>query len=251
MNIVHGAGRRLPSKCRIRLRERVTRTKFRYPKLVHWKDTVRSDWNEDLFFAYPDPSLVDNKPPSYEKLHAFYIGNKKEQWDILKEYFKCPEIGKAPYVVRPLRHEGGEGFEVVDTLPPPEKARTHYWRSLWERSCEYRVFFVRGHKVLTLLKRVPEGTPQNIPWNVGVSSFVTVHDDEHDRLRHSKFYEKAEAFFQALPFQFICVDVLYKQHKHRVVEINFSPNVSIDENIVRLAHACTQHKFPHANPGSI
>lgn len=237
MQIIHGLGKRLPRLCRRLLKTRVAR-RLVFPALVHWKTlSARCDWNLDLFFAYPPASQVTNAPASYEKLYQFYIGNKRDQWHVLREYFKCPEIDGPPYVVRPLRHERGERFEISETLPPDSRATTHYWRSLWERSCEYRVYFIRGRKTLVLLKRVPDGTSQRLPWNVGLSSFVTVHDEANDRLRHSKFYEKAQAFLTDYPFQFLCVDVLYSKHKHRVVEVNFSPNVSIPENLDLLARA--------------
>lgn len=99
------------------------------------------------------------------------------------------------------------------------------------------MFFVYGKKNITLLKRVAPDTRQDIPWNAGVSSFVTVHDPEHDRLRHSKFYECAAAFFKDYPFHLCAVDVLYKQNKHRVVEVNFSPGVLIEDNLLTLSRA--------------
>jgi hypothetical protein len=200
-----------------------------------WKVEKPIDWLTDIILAYPP--RIQNTPVPCEKLHKFFVANKRDQWHILREYFRCPEIKNPPYVVRPLRHEGGEGFEISQTLPDEARAKTHYWRSLWERSCEYRVFFVYGKPILVLLKCVPDGTPQNIAWNAGVSRFVTVHDHENDRLRHSKFYECAEKFFADYPFHLCAVDVLYKKHKHRVVEVNFSPGVSIPDNIVTLAKA--------------
>lgn len=244
MKLVHGLGRRLPKICRRLLRQRVLGNWVR-PPLVHWKSSASFDWNQDLFLAYPQPSTVQNKPAQYDALHQFYISNKRDQWHKLKEYFRCPEIDAPPYVVRPLRHERGEGFEISETLPPESRASTHYWRSLWERSCEYRVFFVRGEKVLVLLKRVPDGTSQRVPWNVGISSFVTVHDSENDRLRHSKFYEKAQAFFKDFPFHFLCVDVLYRKQRHRVVEVNFSPNISIQPNLDELAKKLVEPYLAH------
>lgn len=199
-----------------------------------WKGKP-GDWAKDIFLAYPP--AVQNAPSTYAKLHSFFTANKRDQWHVLREYFRCPEIKNPPYVVRPLRHEGGQGFEITNTLPDESRSRTHYWRSLWERSCEYRVFFAYGKPVLVLLKRVPDGTRQDIAWNAGVSSFVTVHDREHDRLRHSKFYQCAEKFFADYPFHLVAVDVLYKQQKHRVVEVNFSPGVTIPENLTLLAKA--------------
>lgn len=238
--IIHGSRSRLA---------RYLRGKTWMPRRLYRDPTTSLfDWNTDIFLSYPEPSHVHNRPEHYDKMHEFFIANKRDQWMVLKEFFKCPEIKDPPYVVRPLRHEGGVDFEITDTLPPEDKARTHYWRSLWERSCEYRVIFVYGKPVLTLLKRVPENTPQNIPWNAGVSSFVTVHDGDNDRLRHSKFYECAEKFFAAYPFHLVAVDVLYRKQRHRVVEVNFSPGVLIPDNLNLLLNQLIAGPTPHAVP---
>lgn len=238
MRIIHGSGRRMARMCRRLIRLSLPfreRARTADPGLAHWERVSTADWTRDIFLSYPTPSAVVNAPTQYQAIHDFYHSNKKVQREKLAEHFLVPQIGKPPYVVRPLRHERGEGFEVVTTLPAKTKETTHYWSSLWHRSSEYRVFFVRGEKVLTLLKRVPEGTRQDIPWSHGVSSFVTVHDETHDRLRHTKFYEKAAQFLAAYPFQFLCVDVLYHACSHRVVEVNFSPNITISENLNTLA----------------
>ncbi len=231
--IIHGSRPRLAK--RLRLLSKFPRVSYRDPR-------AKFDWNTDIFLSYPPPEQVENAPKNYADLHKFYISDKYDQWQTLKEYFRTPEIGEPPYVVRPRRHEGGEGFEVVKTLPDKSRERTHYWRSLWKRDSEYRVIFIRGVKELVLLKRVPEGTSQEIPWNAGVSSFVTVHDPEHDRLRHSLFYQKGAEFFKAYPFHFCAVDVLYREGKHRVVEVNFSPGIMIPENFNKLTFKLLQ---PH------
>ncbi len=223
--VIHGSRTRLARE--LRKKHRFRRRDFKTSP-----DTF--DWNLDTFLAYPDPSKVKNAPAKYAEMRAFFSANKKEQWEVLKKYFMTPEIDKPPYVVRPLRHEGGIGFEIVNELPNESRAATHYWRSLWKRECEYRVIFVKGKKTITLLKRVPAGTAQDIAWNAGVSSFVTVHDHENDRLRHTKFYEKAEAFFKDYPFHLVAIDVLYRDCKHRVVEVNFCPGVLIPENLELL-----------------
>lgn len=240
MHIVHGAGQRMARMCRRIIRcsmpPRVRGT-VHGPDLCGWRGSRSFFWDKDLLLAYPDAACVEGRPSQYQALHDFYHANKKIQRDKLSEYFLVPKVGKPPFVVRPLRHERGEGFEVVQTVPEASKAGTNYWASLWHRTCEYRVFYVRGEKVLTLLKRVPEGTRQDIPWSHGVSSFVTVHESNNDRLRHTKFYEKAKVFLKDYPFHFIAIDVLYHDCAHRVVEVNFSPNITISANLDILARS--------------
>lgn len=251
MRIIHGSSRRLARALRRagpfeRLRSGLKRFTTEF---LRWDENPRYqyDWSSDLFLAYPDQRLVLNAPAQYAAMKEFYNGNKYQQWQKLKEFFRTPEFEDPPYVRRPLRHEGGVGFEIVQDRPAQDHDSRFYWRSLWQRSCEYRVFFVRGQKVLTLLKRVPEGTPQNIAWNHGVSSFVTVTDPENDRLRHSRFYEKATEFFAAYPFHLCAVDVLYRQQRHRVVEVNFSPGVLIPDNLRTLTTALLSNDRRNTN----
>lgn len=255
MKIIHGSSRCLARAVRRagpHLTLRLGKKRFLSP-LFRWDspDLHRADWNTDLFLAYPDAAKCTNTPSNYSDLVSFYRGNKYEQWQVLKEFFQTPKFDQPPFVRRPLRHEGGVGFEIVNQKPAADHDSRYYWRSLWRRDAEYRVFFVRGKKVLTLLKRVPSGTSQDIPWNAGVSSFVTVHDHENDRLRHSKFYAKAEEFFKTYPFHLCAVDVLYRTASHCVVEVNFSPGVLIEDNLRTLTQALLKRNdTSHSNTGS-
>lgn len=251
MRIIHGSSRRLALALRragpfFRLRRGLKRFTS---EVIRWNVNPRYefDWNEDIFLAYPDQRFVHNAPAEYAAMKEFYNGNKYTQWQTLREFFRTPEFEEPPYVRRPLRHEGGIDFHITNTRPPADHDSRYYWRSLFERSCEYRVFFVKGRKVLTLLKQVPDGTSQQVAWNHGVSSFVTVHDPENDRLRHSRFYEKAADFFRALPFHLAAVDVLYRQQRHRVVEVNFSPGVLIPDNLRTLTSALLSNDRSNTN----
>lgn len=248
--IVHGSQKRLARALRRATRGKMPR--LQRPILMDYKGMLPEppQWGRDIFLVYPEASNVrcaEDQKATYTRLAAFFRMNKREQWYELRKYFKTPEIEKPPYVVRPLHHEGGVGFEIVNELPPKEREATHYWRSLWERSCEYRVIFIRGKKALVLLKDVPENTPQNIPWNHGVSSFVTVHNHDNDRLRHSKFYECAEKFFADYPFDVLAVDVLYRKQRHRVVEVNFGPGIHIPENQDLIINTLLAHGTSGSN----
>lgn len=235
MIVIHGSSRRLARAIRragpfSQLRRGLKRFTT---SLFKWNAPAAPvpDWNRDILLAYPD--RCNNAPSTYAAMVEFYRANKYIQWQALADFFPCPVVKNAPFVIRPLRHEGGAGFEMSDTLPTGTNGQTRYWRSLWKRTAEYRVFFVRGRPVLTMLKRVPDGTRQDIAWNAaaGVSSFVTVHEEENNRLRHTAFFDKATAFFEKFPFHLCAVDVLYNDCKHRVVEVNFSPGVLIPDNL--------------------
>jgi len=208
---------------------------------VVWNRPTRrpADWNRDILLA-PTLRTPRNAPQQYGDLLDFFRKNKLGQWRILDEYFDTPQLGEPPYVVRPLRHFGGAGFEIATTLPPPERAATHYWRSLWKRNREYRVIFVHGKPVINLLKRVPEGTSQELAWNHGVSSFVTVRDQANDRLKNTTFFADAEAFFEDFPFHLLAVDVLYRKGTYAVVEVNFAPRIDLPANLDLVKNALLQ-----------
>lgn len=197
------------------------------------------DWNTDIFLSFPsDPRVrIVNAPPQYASMVNFFRGNKRTQWQVLDRYFDTPQLAEPPFVVRPLRHCGGVGFEVVNEQPPPERAATHYWRSLWRRNREYRLIYCHGKLTLNLLKRVNAGTPQETAWNHGVSSFVTVRDQANDRIKNTTFFTDVEEFFKDFPFQFIAFDLLYRKRQYAVVEVNFSPGMTIPANQQLLSQA--------------
>lgn len=230
--IIRGRNRRLASHLRNYFRDI---TGGRWHVVPQELLSVPASWTQNLFLAMPDPRLVREAPPSYGNMYQFYTANKRGQWHMLREFFPTPEIKKPPYVVRPLRHEAGQGFEVVDTLPDEARAATHYWRSLWRRNSEYRVIYAHGQRVVTLLKDVPADTDQKIAWSAGVSHFVTVHNPDNDRLRYTDFSEKALTFLQQYPYPLIAFDLLFRAKKYAVVEVNFNPGILIEANLARLA----------------
>lgn len=196
------------------------------------------NWATDLFLSFPTRArVITTDPVAYQRMSNFFRMNKAGQWRVLDKYFDTPQIGEPPYVVRPLRHSGGAGFEVVDTLPDQSRSATHYWRSLWKRNREYRLIYCHGKLTLTLLKRVNEGTPQNVAWNHGVSSFVTVRDPANDRMKHTTFFTDVQEFLKDYPYHFIAFDILYRKKTYAVVEVNFSPGMTIPENQNAIAAA--------------
>lgn len=197
------------------------------------------DWNEDLFLSFPsDTSIpINHVPDSYFRMRDFFRANKYGQWKRLEEYFDTPQLGEPPYVIRPLRHFGGAGFEISDTPMDISRSATHYCRSLWKRNREYRLIYCHGKLTLNLLKRVNEGTPQNVAWNHGVSRFVTVTDAANDRIKNTSFFEDVKPFLTDYPFHFISFDLLYRKKKYALVEVNFSPGVTIQANQLKIKEA--------------
>lgn len=159
------------------------------------------------------------------------------------------------WVVRPLNHHGGRGFEVMEQEEKP-RYRGKYSSPVFNRTHEYRVVYLRGERMFTLLKRVDEGMPQDVPWNhSGGSSFVTVNNWDNNRLRHTTFFEDFEGqvgwpdgrqtFFNSLEStpHLVGVDVLYN-HSNRtyaVCEVNFAPGLTIENNLNAIVTKELQH----------
>lgn len=113
-----------------------------------------------------------------------------------------------------------------------------YLQELYPKNHEYRIVIVRGTPLITLIKRVPEGTPQESPWNHAQgASFVTVEDLDNNRLRHTGIYNliNSNSFFKAID---LCgLDVLVNlrhPQPYVITELNLAPSLTIPSNIQRV-----------------
>ena len=223
------------------------------------------DRSTDLCIGLGDPNpdaLYDGRPnPS-----PFPLAHKAGQRRRLDEMgIKTPNSYEpnGKWVVRPLNHHGGRGFEVMEQEEKP-RYQGKYSSPMFNRTHEYRVVYLRGERMFTLLKRVDEGMPQDVPWNHdGGSSFVTVNNWENNRLRHSYFFEHFEDeytsggycpcceprptagdFFAHVEGDLIGVDVLYNAdtRDYAVCEVNFAPGLTIEANLNAIVTKELQHE---------
>lgn len=140
------------------------------------------------------------------------------------------------YIVRPKRHRSGIGWRLTQTVTDFNE-QSEYIQELYPKNHEYRVIAIRGAPIITLLKRVPDGTPRSTPWNHSCgSTFITVTDPSLDRLRHTNIYDLIQSTSLFKSMDLIGVDVLYRRDgEYAVSEINTCPALQIPSSIEKVA----------------
>jgi hypothetical protein len=229
-------------------------------------------WEKDIFLAYPPPHQIKeirdagnetgNARLVYRTVQAFAHANKPRQRAILHGYgLRVPATGTrqdveghrllqasedtpAKYITRPLRHSQGRGYRIT-TDPTDWSPATEYIQRLFPKVYEYRVIYFKGHKISTLLKKVPENIDPDGPWNHAKgASFVSVNNPDNDRLRHTTVYEDLSVCPIIKYAHLVGVDILLgprlDSQSHRrdyvISEFNFAPSISIEATIERLKH---------------
>lgn len=236
------------------------KTAFGAQRLVRYPGPSRRllSWERDFFLAYPEPHRIeefhDADNPAlveYCQVRTFYTSNKPTQRSILDGLgFRTPRtfrgLGESlpgTGIARPLRHTSGRGFRIVadPQVTGTWDPTTEYLQEIYPKTHEYRVLIVRGEPLVTLIKRVPEDTPHDMPWNHAQGAyFVTVNNFDNNRLRHTPVYDlihENQGFFQYVDLAGL--DVMFNQHdqSYSVCELNFCPSLSIPSNLQKV----TQH----------
>jgi len=146
------------------------------------------------------------------------------------------------YVVRPLRHSQGIGYRLTRDPLDFEEGKEYISR-LYPKAHEYRVIFVYGTPLITLLKRVPDDIDRDGPWNHAAgSSFVTVTDPTKNRLRHFDVVEKLRTFDVVQTAHLVGADIMLGPDKsgYAVTELNFCPSITIPSNLERIKQHVAQ-----------
>lgn len=156
------------------------------------------------------------------------------------EFARLSDPGSRRFVARPHRHSEGRDFRLIreDELPTINTT-THYISEFYPKAHEYRIIVCRGEPIITLLKRVPDEIPNTLPWNHAVgSSFVTVHDWNNNRLRHTDIYDvigRNREFLTAIDLCGLDVMVnLRHAQPYVVTELNLCPAITIPANLERI-----------------
>lgn len=223
----------------------ILQTPKRLKEVLNARYTVSADRPKrfqegvDFFLAYP---RLDNASPEYRKVRSFCVSDKQDQRDALwagglnvPNTYGLQEQNESfppgPYVVRPLRHRSGQGWRITNVID--HNPRTEYLSVLFPKKYEYRVIYCKGQKVSTLLKRTPDGIDNNVPWNHGNGCFfVTVNNEDNDRLRHTDCYEKLSAHPVVANADLVAADVLLDRRNNYVVcELNFAPGITIQSTL--------------------
>lgn len=201
------------------------------------------DWNQDLFLAYPKPSQYNNQlqnlPNSYDIISNFYTANKKLQRSILNSYnIKTPESYAANarhFVVRPLRHYGGINFRVTNNSED-YNPQYEYISPLFPKKREYRVIFVFGTPLIILRKKPDDNATVDAPWNhTNGSFFQTISSLSECRLHtQTSFFSDISDCPLIQHTHIVAADVLTNSSDYAVCELNFSPAITLPNNLQRI-----------------
>lgn len=195
---------------------------------------------DDLFLYYPD---LPHEISEYQVVREFFKKYKNHQQAYIRSFgVKTPWDYPAhnnQYVVRPLRHSGGESFEVVSsetTLDINEGYK--YSTPLFPKVKEYRMIFVKGVPIITLRKVFQSSTPgPSLPWNHTQGAFFNTIQAGHQgsSLRHSN----AVADLLNVPVvqhaHIIGADIMLNAaNEYAVCELNFCPAITIPDNLEKI-----------------
>ena len=201
------------------------------------------DWEKDFFLSYlSPPNETLNSTQQYTQLHNFYCSNKRDQRQTIEDSgIRTPSSYPThKFIVRPLHHYGGRDYRVTqdhhDFNPQSE-----YISNFFPKNSEYRIIFVKGQPLITLLKHAPEGVSNELPWNHrNGGSFITVNNEKNNRLRHTSCLADLLKFPIIQNAHLCAVDILYRRRQYAVLEINFCPSITIQDNLERIR----EHVYP-------
>lgn len=206
-------------------------------------------YTRDFLMCLPDREFVSDIPDTetYDKALRFYKANKKGQRNILREFnVKTPEDyadDAEEFVVRPFRHMCGRNFRITQDANDYDPS-SEYISPLFPKTKEYRIIFVYGEPVITLLKKVPDETPSNVPWNHAAgSAFLTVNNPVNNKVaeRHPDFYDNFKETPVCKASHFLGVDVMLTRNSYAVCEVNFAPALTLENNLETFKQFVEDH----------
>jgi hypothetical protein len=206
------------------------------------------DPSQDFFFALPRPGqlapgVLEGRTASYHQLYNFFAATKYSQRKQLaaggikvpltKGICEAREWDEGDQcVLRPMHHMAGSGFQVV---PGNHQYNpyTHYLSQLFIRTHEYRVIYVLGKRVATLIKQIPATLGQDQPWTfANGATFISLSSDPATHRLHIRgFYAAAEAFHVTQQAHILAYDVMVSRDEYAVSEVNFCPSLKVQSRI--------------------
>lgn len=217
------------------------------------KPGVTYDPSKDFFFAYPGsdrlaPGAYQGQLASYHQLLSFFHSSKYSQRKAMHQGgLKIPrtlgvnaeirDLATTRTVFRPYTHMAGVGFEVLDGVPASHQCHG-YISELFTRTHEYRVIYVFGERVCTLLKQIPPTLGQEEAWTFGAgATFSDIGDSVNNhRLHRLGFYEAAQAFHVTQQAHICAYDVMINETTYAVSEVNFAPSLKLESRINKVVN---------------
>lgn len=206
------------------------------------------DESRDFFFAIPRPSQLgpgvsEGRRASYHQLSNFFSSSKYSQRKLMSAGGIAIPLTKGicdsvewdegdECVLRPRYHMAGQGFQIVRGDHQYDPA-THYLSQLFIRTHEYRVIYVLGRRVATLIKHIPNTLTQQQPWTfTNGATFISMSSDPTThRLHRLGFYSAAEAFHVTQQAHILAYDVMVNADEYAVSEVNFCPSLKVQSRI--------------------
>lgn len=193
---------------------------------------------------------IYNDHESFCMYHPFSHYDKGEQRRRIAAYgINTPDqYESSTYVVRPLRHHGGNGWRTTNDRNDYNPS-TEYIAPLFEKAWEYRSLFVYGEPVGHFLKRSATTLPEtptgrvDAPWNhTNGYRFITVSDWENNRLRHTDVIDRLTENEIIRTADIVAVDIMLRRDRqYAVCEFNFCPGLSFDNTVNSVINAIRQH----------
>lgn len=187
-------------------------------------------------FSSPNPSISTSQSTD-STIEAIWFGVDRSGRD--------HGISSVQYIVRPLRHSGGQGYRLTNNPSDYEEGR-EYIQEVYPKNHEYRIIVVRGKPLLTLYKRRPETLTYEQPWNhANGSSFVTVDNPDNNRLRHTDVYERINNASGLLNnLDLVGIDVMYaRRGEYVITEFNLCPAITLEHNLQKVAEHVNSDSF--------
>jgi hypothetical protein len=211
-------------------------------------------YGKSFFMTNVHPGHTTGAPPEFTNVHSFFAKHKYGQRQALENAgVSVPAaFGSAAaaiahsasvtddglcFVIRPLRHSGGEHYRVSDGS---DLGANEYASVLYPKKREYRVIFVFGKPLIYLRKKPNEGVAEDAPWGHVNSKFQTINDIPNCRLSQTDCVERLSALDVVKYSHVVAADILYNSKEPQpyvVLELNMCPSLSIADNLAKVVEA--------------
>lgn len=209
------------------------------------------NWHRDFFMAYPPVYAggMSNLPPSYQHLSTFWSSNKSEQRELLQSVGVLTPESHADqathFIVRPNRHYGGHDYRIT-TDPNDFNPATHYVAPAFPKKREYRIVFLYGHPLILMRKKQGPNVGPFDPWNHGNGSyFQTISSIDQCKLAaDTSFFSDIQKMVVVRDAHLIAADVMSNGNSYAVTELNFSPSITLPDNLLRIKNYVSSVQRP-------